>query len=106
MNRQVNSKAEGNKRIAKNTLVLYIRMLFVMGVTIYTSRVVLEQLGVTDYGIYNVVGSVVTIFTFISQALGNATNRFIVFSIGTHKASLQHLHDGPSRHRRFGDDTD
>jgi O-antigen/teichoic acid export membrane protein len=57
-------------------------MLFVMGVTLYTSRVVLEQLGVTDYGIYNVVGSVVTIFTFISQALGNATNRFIVFSIG------------------------
>ena len=57
-------------------------MLFVMGVSLYTSRVVLAELGVTDYGIYNVVGSVVTIFTFISQALGNATNRFIVFSIG------------------------
>lgn len=71
-----------NKRIAKNTLALYVRMLFVMCVSLYTSRVVLAELGVTDYGIYNVVGSVVTIFTFISQALGNATNRFIVFSIG------------------------
>ena len=72
----------GNKRIAKNTLVLYVRMLFVMCVSLYTSRVVLAELGVTDYGIYNVVGSVVTIFTFISEALGNATQRFIVFSIG------------------------
>ena len=71
-----------NRRIAQNTLVLYIRMLFVMGVSLYTSRVVLAELGVVDYGIYNVVGSVVTVFTFISQALGNATNRFIVFSIG------------------------
>jgi len=76
------SNSSANKRIAKNTLVLYIRMLFVMGVTLYTSRIVLAELGVTDYGIYNVVGSVVTIFSFISQALGNATNRFIVFSIG------------------------
>ena len=73
---------KNNKRIGKNTLLLYVRMLIVMGISLYTSRVVLAQLGVTDFGIYNVVGSVVTIFTFISQALGNATNRFIVFSIG------------------------
>lgn len=73
---------DNNRRIAKNTLLLYVRMLIVMGISLYTSRVVLAQLGVIDYGIYNVVGSVVTIFTFISQALGNATNRFIVFSIG------------------------
>ena len=79
---------KGNKLIAKNTLFLYIRMLFVMGVSLYTSRVVLAQLGVTDYGIYNVVGSVITIFTFISQALGNATNRFLVFSIG--KGDTEH----------------
>lgn len=59
-----------------------------MGVSLYTSRVVLAQLGVTDYGIYNVVGSVITIFTFISQALGNATNRFLVFSIG--KGDTEH----------------
>lgn len=72
----------GNKRIAKNTVILYIRMLFVMGVTLYTSRVVLAELGFTDYGIYNVVGSIITIFTFISEALGNATQRFIVFSLG------------------------
>lgn len=76
------NEGKDNKRIAKNTVVLYVRMLLVMGLSLYTSRVVLAQLGVTDYGIYNVVGSVVTIFTFISQALGNATNRFIVFSIG------------------------
>lgn len=74
--------SNSNKRIAKNTLYLYVRMLFVMGVSLYTSRIVLAELGITDYGIYNVVGSVVTIFTFISQALGNATNRFIIFSIG------------------------
>lgn len=73
---------QANKRIASNTIFLYIRMLLVMGMSLFTSRVILAELGVTDFGIYNVVGSVVTIFTFISQALGNATNRFIVFSIG------------------------
>lgn len=71
-----------NKRLAKNTIVLYIRMLFAMGLSLYTSRIVLAELGVTDYGIYNVVGSIVTFFTFISHALSNSTNRFIVFSIG------------------------
>ena len=77
-----NEFKSANRRIAQNTIVMYIRMLIVMGVSLYTSRVVLAELGVTDFGIYNVVGSVVTLFTFISQALGNATNRFIVFSIG------------------------
>lgn len=57
-------------------------MFFVLLVALYTSRVVLAALGIVDYGIYNVVGSVVAMFTFISQALGNATNRFIVFSLG------------------------
>ncbi len=61
---------------------MYIRMLFVLLIALYTSRVVLAALGIVDYGIYNVVGSVVAMFTFISQALGNATNRFIVFSLG------------------------
>ena len=55
-----NQTSENNKRIAKNTLMLYFRMLFLMVVTLYTSRVILNALGVEDFGIYNVVGSVVT----------------------------------------------
>ena len=51
--------AENNKRIAKNTLLLYLRLLFIMVVSLYTSRVVLNTLGVEDFGIYNVVGGVV-----------------------------------------------
>ncbi len=71
-----------NKVIAKNTLLLYVRMLLLMAVSLYTSRVVLATLGVEDYGIYNVVGSIVSMFTFISLAMGNATNRFITYALG------------------------
>lgn len=53
---------ENNKRIAKNTLLLYVRMIFMMAVSLYTSRVVLDVLGVEDFGIYNVVGGVVAMF--------------------------------------------
>ena len=66
-----------NKRIAKNTIFLYIRMLLIMGVTLYTSRVVLEVLGVTDFGIYNVVGGLASSFVFFSTSLSNATQRFL-----------------------------
>ena len=58
-----------NKRIAKNTLMLYIRMLFTMVVSLFTSRVVLQTLGVEDYGIQNVVGGVITMFTFINGGM-------------------------------------
>ena len=51
-----------NKRIAKNTLFLYVRMLFVMGVSLYSARVVLDKLGVDDYSLYNVVGGIVGMF--------------------------------------------
>lgn len=71
-----------NKRIAKNTILLYFRMLFVMGVTLYTSRVILNTLGVKDFGIYNVVGGVVTMFTFLNAAMGAATSRFLIFELG------------------------
>ncbi len=71
-----------NSRLAKNTLFLYIRMLLVMAVSLYTSRIVLSALGITDYGIYNVVGSVVVIFDFLKRALGNATHRYIAFYLG------------------------
>ena len=71
-----------NKRIAKNTLLLYFRTLFIMLVTLYTSRVVLNTLGVTDYGIYNVVGGVVMMFSVISGSLSSSISRFITYEIG------------------------
>ena len=74
--------AENNKRIAKNTLFLYFRMLFTMLVSLYTSRVVLSTLGVEDFGIYNVVGGVVVLFSFINGAMSTATQRFLSFELG------------------------
>lgn len=71
-----------NKRIAKNTLMLYIRMLLSMVVSLYTSRVVLEVLGVEDYGIYGVVGGVVAMFSFLNAAMSSATSRFLTFEMG------------------------
>ena len=73
----MHSISENNKRIAKNTLFLYVRMLLIMGVTLYTSRVVLQMLGVEDYGIYNVVGGIVVLFTFVNNAMFTATQRFL-----------------------------
>lgn len=71
-----------NKRIAKNTIFLYIRMFLIMGVTLYTSRIVLQALGEEDFGLYNVVGGIVTMFTFLNGALAGATSRFITYEIG------------------------
>jgi O-antigen/teichoic acid export membrane protein len=71
-----------NKRIAKNTLFLYIRMLLIMAVTLYTSRVVLEALGVEDFGIYSVVGGVIVMFAFINSAMSVATQRFLTYEMG------------------------
>ena len=70
---------ESNKRIAKNAMMMYIRMLLTMAVTLYTSRVVLNALGVNDYGIYNVVGGVVTMFSFLKGTLTSGTQRFLTF---------------------------
>lgn len=71
-----------NKRIAKNTLLLYFRMLFLMLISLYTSRVILNALGVEDYGIYNVVGGVVTMFSMLSGSLSAAISRFLTFELG------------------------
>lgn len=71
-----------NKRIAKNTIFLYVRMLFSLVVSLYTSRVVLNALGATDYGINNVVGGVVTMFAFLSSTMATATQRFLSFELG------------------------
>lgn len=73
---------DNNKRIAKNTLLLYCRMLFMMAVSLYTSRVVLNTLGVEDFGIYNVVGGVVAMFGFINSAMAIGTQRYLTFELG------------------------
>ena len=74
--------ANNNKRIAKNTLLLYVRMLFSMVVSLFTSRVILNTLGVEDFGIYNVVGGIVAMFTIISGSLTSAISRFLTFELG------------------------
>ncbi len=71
-----------NKRIAKNTLLLYVRTIFVMIVSLYTSRVILQALGIDDYGIYNVVGGFVMMFSIISSALSSSISRFITYELG------------------------
>ena len=71
-----------NKRIAKNTLMLYVRMLFLMAVNLYTSRVVLQALGVEDYGIYNAVAGFVTMFSLVSASMSGSISRFITFILG------------------------
>lgn len=82
-----------NKRLAKNSIVLYLRMLFTMVIQLYTSRLVLDALGVEDYGIYNVVGGVVILLNSINASLSNANARFIAYEIGAgSKSSLNRLY--------------
>lgn len=76
------STSQDNKRIAKNTLLLYFRMILIMAVTLYTSRVVLDALGVEDFGIYNIVGGVVVLFSFLNSAMASATQRFLNYELG------------------------
>lgn len=71
-----------NRRIAKNTVFLYIRMLLTILISLYTVRVVLEQLGKNDLGIYNVVGGIVTMFSILSSSLSSAISRFLSFELG------------------------
>lgn len=83
--------SDNNKRIAKNTIFLYFRMLFLLGVGLFTSRVVLSSLGAQDYGIYNVVGGFISMFTIFNAGLTSATQRFITFDLG--KGNLKELRD-------------
>lgn len=71
-----------NKRVAKNAFALYFRMFFTMGVTIYTSRVILNALGVEDYGIYNVAGGLISLFTFVNSSMNSTTQRYLNFALG------------------------
>ena len=75
--------SSNNKRIAKNTVMLYIRMLLIMAVTLYTSRVVLEELGIVDFGVYNVVAGVVAMFGFLKTSMSLSVQRFFSYEIGT-----------------------
>lgn len=86
--------AQNNKRIAKNTLLLYVRMLFLMVISLYTSRVVLNTLGVEDYGINNVVSGFIGMLGFLSGSLGAASSRFITYDLG--------IGDMPTMKRTFG----
>ena len=81
---------QNNARIAKNTIFLYIRMGFIMIVTLFTSRVILDKLGVEDYGIYNAVGGVVAMLSFLNGTLSTGTSRFLTFELGnSNKAKLK-----------------
>ena len=71
-----------NKRIAKNTLMLYFRMILLLIISLYTSRVILRELGVDDYGIYNVVGGIIVILSFLNNAMASATQRFLNVEMG------------------------
>lgn len=78
----MNSNLDKNKRIAKNTLMLYIRMLFLMLVNLYTSRVVLQALGIEDYGVYNAVAGFIALFSMVSNSISSAISRFLTFVLG------------------------
>ncbi len=82
MNTYQNTISDSNRRIAKNTLFLYFRTFLVMVVGLYTSRIVLAQLGFEDYGIYNVVGGIVMVFDLISGVLSTSFSRFVTFELG------------------------
>lgn len=74
--------SEDSKRIARNTLLLYVRMLLLLFIGLFTSRVVLAALGETDYGVYNAVGGMVTVFTFLTASISSAISRFLAFELG------------------------
>ena len=78
----MSENSSNNKRIAKNSILLYIRLAIVMVGSLYISRVILDSLGISDYGLYNVVGGFVTIFTVVTSSLAAATSRFITFELG------------------------
>lgn len=76
------AKSSNNKTIAKNTIFLYLRMLVTMFISLYTSRVVLQVLGVDDYGIYQSVGGIVGFLAFLNSALSTGSSRFITYGLG------------------------
>lgn len=78
----MSTNSEANKRIVRNTMLLYIRMGVMMIISFFTARITLEALGVVDYGINNVVGGLVSMFSLISNSLSSSVSRFITFGLG------------------------
>lgn len=74
---------DNGSRIAKNTAILYFRLLLTMCISLYTSRVILQSLGVSDFGIYNVVGGVVAMFSFFTSSISSSFQRFFCIELGT-----------------------
>ena len=84
--------SDKNKRLAKNTLLLYVRQLVIIVISLYTSRVVLQTLGVDDYGIFNVVGGIISMIGFLNSAMTAASQRFISYELGTgNQENLNHV---------------
>lgn len=78
----MSDNSANNKRIAKNTIMLYFRMIVTLVVGLFTSRIVLESLGIENYGIYNVVGGFVSMFSVVNSGLVAATQRYLSFDLG------------------------
>lgn len=78
----MSEELNNSKRIAKNTFILFLRMILVMGISLYTSRIILEALGVNDYGLYNVVAGFISILSYITASLSGTTSRYITFALG------------------------
>ena len=75
-------QSQNNKRLAKNTLILYARMLFTVGISFYSTRLILANLGVSDYGVYNVIGGFVSMFYMVTATITQAVSRFLTFELG------------------------
>src|SRR5574344_433991 len=83
---------DDNKKIARNAVFLYIRMAIVLFISLYTTRLVLSTLGIVDYGIYNVVGGFVTLFSFLNATMSNSIQRFFNYEIGKNgESSIQRV---------------
>ena len=76
------AESTSNKRIAKNTIYLYFRSILMMAIGLYSSRVILQALGIEDYGLYGAIGSIVAMFTIINGVLSAGTSRFLTFELG------------------------
>lgn len=85
----MSSYTNNNKRLAKNTIYLYLRMILTMAIGLYTSRVVLQTLGISDYGVYNVTGGLITLLTYVNTMLSGGTSRFLTIALG--KNNLEKL---------------
>ena len=86
------NQTEKTKRIAKNAVLLYIRMVVTLIITLFTSRIVLKSLGFDDFGLYNVIGGVVTLFAFLRSSMSSSTQRFLAYEMGSSTAdNLRHV---------------